>query len=99
MTLSEVKSYLRIDGDDDDTMLEAMMEVAEEFITEACGRFDETKARARLVFLAVMQDLYENRTMTATSTQGYSVTPSMSAMIRSLLTQLQVEELEEESTG
>lgn len=96
MTLEDVKSYLRVDHDDDDEMIEMMMAAAEEFIISACGKFDETKNKAKLVFLAAIQNLYDNRTLTSTSTQGYSVASNMSLMMRSMLSQLQIEELMEE---
>lgn len=96
MTLEDVKSYLRVDHDDDDEMIEMMMAAAKEFIISACGKFDETKNKAKLVFLAAVQNLYDNRTLTSTSTQGYSVASNMSLMMRSMLSQLQIEELMEE---
>lgn len=96
MTLQEVKDYLRIDGDEDDGILQLMMQAAEEFVTEAVGKYDETKARAKMLYLAAMQDIYENRTLTSTSTQGYSVSSNLTLMMRSLITQLQIEELAEE---
>ncbi len=99
MTLQEVKDYLRIDGDEDDGILPLMMQAAEEFVTEAVGAFDETKARAKILYLAAMQDIYENRTLTQTDSKGYSVSPSLTAMMRSLITQLQIEELEAEEGG
>lgn len=99
MTLQEVKDYLRIDGDEDDGILPLMMQAAEEFVTEAVGKYDETKARAKMLYLAAMQDIYENRTLTATSTQGYSVSSNATLMMRSLITQLQIEQITEAEAG
>ena len=99
MTIEDVKNYLRVDHDDDDELIELMMAAAEEFIIGACGKFDETKRKARLVYLAAVQNLYDNRTLTSTSTQGYSVSSNMSLMMRSMLSQLQIEELMEMEEG
>ena len=95
MTLQEVKDYLRVDHDDDDAIIQVMMAVAEDFIINACGQFDETKPRAKMVYLAAVQDLYDKRTLTSTSTQGYSVTSNLTFMMRSMLSQLQIEEFME----
>lgn len=99
MTLEQVKDYLRIDGDEDDNVLPLMMQAAEEFVINAVGKFDETKARAKMLYLAAMQDIYENRTLTATSTQGYSVSSNATLMMRSLITQLQIEQITEAEAG
>ena len=95
MTLAEVKSYLRVDYDEDDAMISLMMSAAEEFIKGACGRFDETKTKAKMVYLAAIQELYDKRSLAASSTQGYSVTPNLALMMRSMLSQLQIEQFME----
>jgi len=99
MTLEQVKDYLRIDGDEDDNVLPLMMQAAEEFVINAVGTFDESKARAKMLYLAAMQDIYENRTLTSTSTQGYSVSSNATLMMRSLITQLQIEQITEAEAG
>lgn len=91
MTRSEVKNYLHVDISEDDRMIDTMMEAAEEFIVAAVGDYDEGKARAQMLFLAVVQDMYDNRTFVASSTQGYSVSEAKRHMINSMITQLQLE--------
>lgn len=91
MTKKEVKSYLRIDIDDDDALLDAMMEAAEDYVKEAVGECDEENPRVNMLLLAIVQDMYDNRTFVASSTQGYSVSESMRHMISSWITQLQVQ--------
>lgn len=61
MTLENVKKYLRIDEDHDDDMLQMMMSAAEQYIVDAVGRYDETDYKAQLLYLAIVQDLYEHR--------------------------------------
>ena len=91
MTKEEVKNYLHVDIDDDDGAIGVMMIAAEEFIVNAVGEFDETKGRAQMLYLAVVQDMYDNRTFVASSTQGYSVSEAKRHMIDSMITQLQLE--------
>ena len=85
MTLAEVKAYLRVDYNDDDALITFLMSAAEEFMIGACGKFDETKTKAKMVYLAAVQDLYDNRKLVASSTQGYSVSANLTLMMRSLL--------------
>ena len=96
MELDDVKAYLRVDSTAEDDVIELMMEAASKFIEEAVGQFDTDDARAKLLFLAVVQDLYDNRTLVASSTQGYSVSESMRKMRSDFIFQLQVEQLGEE---
>ena len=91
MTRSEVKNYLHVDISDDDRMIDTMMDAAEEYIISAVGEYDDSKARAEMLFLALVQDMYDNRTFVASSTQGYSVSEAKRHMIDSMITQLQLE--------
>lgn len=93
MDISTVKNYLRVDHDDDDDLIALMMDVAEEYITNAVGSCDLTKSRVKLVYLAAVQDLYDNRVLISSSSQGYAVTANFTHMIQSLVAQLSVEEL------
>ena len=62
MTLAECKSYLRITDDMDDAILEGiMMPAAAEYMASAFGSFDETKIRMKCAYLAILQDIYDNR--------------------------------------
>lgn len=93
MTLAEVKAYLKIDGDEENDLLYTMMEAAEEYIKSAIGTLDETKARVKMLYMACVQDMYDNRQLVAVSSTGYSASQYFRHMIQSLVTQLQVEEL------
>ena len=90
MTLSDVKEYLRVDYSDDDSMIQMMMEAAEETIIAACGEFDEEKPRAKMVYLAMVQEMYDNRVLVTDKNRH------LTEMFRSLLTQLQVEQCMED---
>lgn len=95
MDINTVKAYMRVDHDDDDEIISLMMDVAAEYIVNAVGVFDESKSRARMLFLAAVEDLYDNRTLVSTSAQGYSVSDKFRHLNESIVAQLQVEELME----
>lgn len=88
MKIGDVKSYLRVDYNDDDELIRMMMEAAHQYIESAVGKFDETNAKARLLFMAVVQDLYDNRVLTVTEAQRRRMSYAFSAIIL----QLQYEE-------
>ena len=81
LTLESVKNYLRVDFDDDDTLIEMMMDTAKEYIKDAVGAFDETKPRHNMILLAVVAHLYENRLL-----QGQS-SGKITRIINSMLLQ------------
>lgn len=91
MTLDEVKSYLRVDFDDDDEMIKQMARAAEEYVIGAVGEYDENNSKANMLFLAVLQDLYDNRTLTVTEQQRRR----MSYTYASIILQLQYQVKEE----
>lgn len=62
LTLGEVKNYLRIDDLEDDTFLNTLILVTEEYLKNATGQvFDNTNQLARLFCLVLISDFYENR--------------------------------------
>lgn len=91
MTLDEVKAYLRVDFIDDDHMIGQMMLAAEAYIASAVGRYDDGNAKARLLFLAVVQDLYDNRALMVTEQQRQQMSYTYAAIILQLQLQYQLE--------
>lgn len=85
MTLEEVKAYLRVDFEEDDGIILGMMDAAEAYIRDAAGRFDTRNSRARMLYMALVQDLYDNRTLMVTEQQK----KRMSYTYASILLQLQ----------
>ncbi|GMA48659.1 DNA-packaging protein [Alicyclobacillus contaminans] len=62
MTLDDVKLYLRIDGTDDDAMLQGMMGAADSYIANAVGAdVDKTSALYELAAKLLISHWYENR--------------------------------------
>ena len=72
MTLDVVKKYLRIDDDEDDDIIQIMMSAAEQYIIDSVGEYDSENPKANLLYLAVMQDMYDNRKLIADAPQNLS---------------------------
>lgn len=64
MDLSEVKTFLRVDYDDDDIYIKLLIDVAKEYIDDAIGQYNELKAKHRLLLLTIVQALFEERSYT-----------------------------------
>lgn len=64
MTLAEMKSYLKVDFNDDDDFITLLIDVAREYIIDAVGKCDETVARVKLLMRIIVGELYEKRSMT-----------------------------------
>ncbi|MEK5038913.1 head-tail connector protein [Sporosarcina sp. FSL K6-3457] len=64
LTLEETKEWLRVDIEDDDSMIRMLTEAAEAYLKNATGKdFDETNKQAKLFCLVLVMDWYENREM------------------------------------
>lgn len=87
MELEEIKLFLRIDDDDDDLFLQLAYEAAKEYVIEAVGVCDETKARVKLLLLNLIADFYENRSLLNSKNNN-----QLRHTIRTLVMQLQLEE-------
>lgn len=88
LTLEEAKNYLRIDYNEDDTLLQSLMIVAIDYLRDAINDFDKkaTKEkfikRSKILACVLVQDWYDNREQKESKDLSYTA--------RSLLTQLQV---------
>ncbi|MEG0798702.1 MAG: head-tail connector protein [Acidaminococcaceae bacterium] len=87
MTFADVKLYLRVDNDTDDTLISDLISVAEGYIRDAVTDYDKKAADA--AFLAksqmcqkiIIADLYENRNSGEERNFSYAV--------RSMINQMQ----------
>lgn len=91
VTLEDVKLYLRIDGDAEDSLLQACMAAADSYLLSAVSDFstyyDESAdfaAKADLVKLALVSEMFRNRD--PSNDDGRADYPFY---IRSQITQLQ----------
>lgn len=91
MVIEQVKEYLRVDFPDDDDLIRTMMAAAEGYIVSAVGKYDDSDARANLLYMAIVQNLYDNRMLTVTEQQK----KRLSYMFSSIILQLQLENGEE----
>lgn len=88
MTLEDVKNYLRVTYDDDDGYLTNLMQVAEDYLVAGVTDYlvkkenDHFKARAEIVKLVIIQNLYDERYMMGQNLE-------MSYIVRSMITQLE----------
>ena len=85
MTLAEMKSYLKVDFDDDDNFITLLMDVAREYITDAIGECNEEIARVQLLMRVIVGELYEKRSMTFDMN---STNEKVQYVIRSIINQL-----------
>ena len=61
MELEYVKSYLRVDFDDDDEYINLLITAAKDYIINAVGYWDENKALMKLLALTLISQMYEKR--------------------------------------
>lgn len=88
LTLDLVKSFLRVDYDDENDYIDLLISAAREYVTDALGQCDETVARVRLIELVIISEMYEKRTLTFNSD---STNTKAQYTIRSIINQLQFE--------
>lgn len=88
MTLEDVKNYLRVTYDDDDGYLTSLMQVAEDYLVAGVTDYlvkkekEHFRARAEIVKLVIIQNLYDERYMMGQPLE-------MNYIVRSMITQLE----------
>lgn len=62
LTLEEAKTWLRVDGDEENSLIEMLIGAAETYLHNATEvEFDSTNQLAKLFCLVLCADWYENR--------------------------------------
>ena len=62
VSLKDAKSYMHIDHDEDDELINRCISAAEEYLLGAVGNgYGVTSERAHMLTLMVVSDLYDNR--------------------------------------
>jgi uncharacterized phage protein (predicted DNA packaging) len=93
LTLEEVKSFLRIDYNDEDSLLQIYIDGAEAYLYNATGIiFDNTNNLAKLYCFCLISDWYENRNF-ATDIKNGNVNEKVRYTLQSILLQLQLSEV------
>lgn len=87
MELEDIKSYLRIDGDEEDSLLRTMIDDGKEFIRSAVGEYDDTDSTAQVLLAAVVQNMYDNRELMQSEQQ---VKKRIEYTFQSMILQLQM---------
>jgi uncharacterized phage protein (predicted DNA packaging) len=91
VTLTEVKEYLKVDTDIDDTLIAIQIEVAEEYLKNATGKeFTDDNKLAKLYCFMLVENMYEMRSLMVSKNEKISITAT------ALLLQLQYAYEEEE---
>ena len=87
MDKNKVKQYLRLDYED--TLVETLIEVSAGYLSDAIDDYNEKlkneifKAKAEMVQLVLIQELYDNRNQAKKDSTDFSY------VIRSMISQLQ----------
>lgn len=91
ISLDETKIWLRVDGEDDDLIIEMLIDVAENYLKNAVGRtVAKNNKNAKLLCLVLVADWFENR-------EFIGKADNVRHTIRSLLLQLEYGSDESES--
>jgi len=85
LTLEETKTWLRVDGTDEDTVIQTLMGAAETYLHNSVEvEFDGTNQLAKLFCLVLCADWYENRDLI-----GSQPSDKVRFTVQSMLAQLQ----------
>ncbi|ANY71661.1 DNA packaging protein [Paenibacillus ihbetae] len=85
LTLDETKLWLRVDGNDEDAIIQTLMGAAETYLGNAVEvQFDSTNQLAKLFCLVLCADWYENRELI-----GSQPSDKVRFTCQSIMTQLQ----------
>lgn len=83
VTVEEVKKYLRIDNEDDDTNFDAILDAAKAYVKGQTGLNDEQidiHEDISIAILVLCSEMYENRTMTVDKSNVNKVIESIIEM-------------------
>jgi len=85
LTVNEAKTWLRVDGEDEDNLIGLLIGAAETYLHNATEvEFDGTNQLAKLFCLVLCADWYENRDLI-----GQQPSDKVRFTIQSMLSQLQ----------
>lgn len=85
VTVEETKKWLRIDGDDEDSLLDMLIKAAETYLYNATGiEYTADNQLAKLYCLILCADWYENRTLI-----GQQPSEKVRFTCQAIMTQLQ----------
>lgn len=85
LTLECIKEYARIDSDDEDDILNLMLGAARKYVCQQIGSCDESDERVRVLLLAIISNMYDNRVLTVEKNQNVQY------VVNQMIMQLQFE--------
>ena len=95
LELEEAKLWLRVDGDDEDALIETLIQASEEYLKNSVeAEFDKNNQLAKLFCLVLCADWYENRDLI-----GQQPSAKVRFTCQSILAQLQYAYVPAESEG
>ena len=94
ITQQLAKSYLKVDIDEDNELIDLQISAIEEHLKNATGiEFDDTNAIAKLYCLYLLQNMYENRTYTVPAKED--INPTAVGLLLQLKYSYTTDEIEE----
>lgn len=60
--LNDVKNYLRVDTEDDDSLIELIIDTAKGYVYNSVGYIDMGDPRFKMLIFVICAELYEKRT-------------------------------------
>lgn len=89
LTLDEVKEYLKIDYDDEDILLIALIKAAEAYLFNASGKkFDEENELAKLYQMILVNEWFKDRGLMISSSKKLNVNEKVRFTLQSIMLQL-----------
>lgn len=83
VSLEDAKLWLRVDGDEEDALIQLLIDAAEQYLHDATGRRWTAATRtAKICALALVAEWYENRDQTGEPNR--TVRPAIQSMILQL---------------
>lgn len=61
MDLATIKSFIRVDFEDDDELIKLFIEVGKKYITDGFAAYDEENLSHNLLLMKAVKTLYDNR--------------------------------------
>ena len=84
VTLEESKLWLRVDGDEEDAIIQLLIDSAEKYLLDATGRrWTAETPTAKLCAMALIADWYEHRELTGQDAST-KIRPAIQSMIMQL---------------
>lgn len=90
MELEEIKLFLRVDSDEDDTLIEGLQLAGEEYLTNAGIIKDYTKELYKLAIRLLVSHWYDNRESVVIG----SISKNLEFSLASMITQLKYTQIE-----